>query len=413
MAELSDMLAAAGGIPTGIIQGYNLGQKLQRDEEKALQDIERARIANELLGFSTAEYKGQEATGARLAGYGATEATQRRAGLLGGIDIEAITNRRPEMVAGAEAGITGRALQQQRLSEIENLIKDLAPQQAQAIRGALANLISGQPIVARQQEQTLAGLSDQAADRQASVIVQQNWIGEPGREYDSLTAAYNAAPDDRTRFKIDLLRKRQNDIDVANAANTTQLSQVLRRQNHAVIESPGGFTVYSITMDETGQPRSQLPVGTFKTIEDVKRAFIALPGEPQSVQNPPQQRPAPIVPGAAGAAGAGRALGVTQKANTGAAAPAAVPAAAPAAAAPATAPAVAAAAVPAAAAASQANLQQQIIGPLTPTGVVAQAAQAGLPAAIAELNKRIAAQQETENALAALRAQPGGTMGGF
>jgi hypothetical protein len=105
MANASDWATAAGGIPIGLIEGYNYGQKAQREEEKALEDIKQAKTLNELLGYKAGEYMSPEQAATRASQNKYTGSLAELGLFQTGAQLEAGQAERPTLVGGLQTQI--------------------------------------------------------------------------------------------------------------------------------------------------------------------------------------------------------------------------------------------------------------------------------------------------------------------
>jgi hypothetical protein len=339
MADIGDWASAAGGIPLGIIQGYNLGQKLQRDEEKALADIEQARLRNELMKFTSAEYMGPEQTATRSLAQQLQQIQSQLGIATGGAGLEATQARRQDLVSGLGAQIgaaaAGARTQEQRALLDEELFPQLAGIQ-RAVTQQDVELLP-QTLGLRAEQQQVQRGQAQSALRQLDELTVQS--GAVNTIRDAVAANPNASPYDQLYQAFQAAPAQQKAIIAArmNIADTQDLGRIgTVAEADAWLQRPGRqvksrawregnqLVVAPIVVDpQTGQPAIDTSKAQrFASWEEFKRQYgAALPrGTPQGTQRPAATTPQDVL----------RLLGGQPRPAVGAATPAAAPAAAPA-----------------------------------------------------------------------------------
>jgi hypothetical protein len=372
MAEIGDWANAAGGIPLGIMQGYNYGQREQRAEEKALADIEAQRLRNELLGYGNQEYMSPEqaerrrletSLGTTLAQLGITTT---------GANLEAAQAGRGDIVAGLisqqKAARAGAETQAKRAELGLELFGDRATvERAQAkqdvdlLEKTLGLRAARQGEQIGQVESNMRAFAERARQSGAIDAVRNIMGNDPSKApIDAMLEAWRVAPDAQKGDIVGMMVI-ENQKDLQSVTTPEALDQWMQRPaqrfpgrawvNQNPKLGPVGGIAYAT---KTGQKneRGEDLYGTPVVVPDMEQVKISFGIKVQPAVRQPATKPvAPTGTGLGGTALTSGQGGAAAKTTP--PAPAAAPAVAPAAA-PAAAPAVApAAAAPVAAPAPQ------------------------------------------------------------
>jgi len=316
MADIGDWANAAGGIPLGIMQGYNYGQREQRAEEKALADIENQRLRNELLGYTSGEYMSPGQAEARRT---QTE-LQTLLGQLGittaGYNLEATQAGGADIRAGLGAQIRAARAGAETQAQRAELGLELFPGQATVARGVSQQNVQMLPETLRIRE---AGQREQAATIESSLRRLDELTLQSGA-VDTLRAAYaanpNAAPfdvmfaafqnaPDNQKAVIAARMQVQNQQDLGAVSTPEALDQWLQRpiqqfKGRSWVNENGTISIATATgrVNDQGQPTYSQPV-IVRDMEEAKNLF----GQrvPAGTRQP-QTRAAPVTGAALGAA---------------------------------------------------------------------------------------------------------------
>lgn len=421
MAEISDFAVGAGGIPLGLIQGYNYGQKAQRDEEKALADIEQARLRNELLGIGVSEFGGAEQTAQRATATELQTLLNRLGITTSGYNLEVAQQQGPTIMEGLTAQTQAAAANQRLLAERANLGLELFPGQAAVARGVSAQDVSllpetlrireaGQREKAGTIESSLRRLDELTLQSGAVDTIRKAYAANPNAApFDVMWSAYQTAPDGQKAIIAARLQI-QNQNDLVAVTTPEALDQWLQRplqqfRGRSWVNQDGTISIATETgrVNEQGQKTYSQPV-VVRDMEEAKNLF----GQrvPAGTRQP-TTKAAPVTGSAlANVATAGTGVPTTTTAAPAArGGPAVTPTRTPAAA---PSPLGAIAGPPAAqAAAAPAVSQTQMFFTSAPTATIQAAAARGIPGALEELQRRIQSAKESETALQQLIGQAG------
>lgn len=293
MANASDWANAAGGIPIGLIEGYNYGQKAQRDEEKALEEIKQAKTLNELLGFKSGEYMSPEEAATRRA-----ESDYRRAGAeLGsfqtGVSLEGGRANRDLLVGGVGAQIRTGVTKAGTAEREATLESDLFGKRADITRALVEgdwSRIDLNKLIADATARGKLGEAQSIERKWSEDALQSGALDiirvaagkkPPGSPlYDVLFQSWTDATTDQQRALVDAQMRRVDQDDLGKIGNVSDANKWLARpgrqtKSHAYIEGntvvvaplielPNGQTVVD---DRPGQTQK------FGSWEEFKRQY--------------------------------------------------------------------------------------------------------------------------------------------
>jgi hypothetical protein len=306
--------------PMDLVKGYEFGQKSQREEDQALQDIESRRLLNELSRTKVGEFQSPQFTETRRL---LDQYAQEQAGLgatLTGYEKTIAEQEREPILAGLRARTqSGSLAAQQGLAE-RQLRGELQPQEFDLARG-------GVKLRAAQQQESMGKVEES---------LRQIGAGEPWRQtfkdlpeetptHERLAYAFKIArPEHRAAIYQQIIQ--QNKADLAEVNSPAAIDQWYRRpgnpfRSRAIVDG-NQVVVYPILgRDEQGNdilPPKDSPLAQRFSDIVTWRASVnaAIPGVGGAARGTAAAKPQP------GALGSSLAASIT-----GAGAPAARPAA--------------------------------------------------------------------------------------
>lgn len=307
--------------PMQLVAGYEYGQKSQRDEEKALEEIRNQQLRNELLGTSVTEFKSPEFTETRrqqnrfageTAGLGAT---------LTGYERQTAEQEREAILAGLRDRTRTGSLRAEQDLRKQVFLGETQGRQLALDRGALDLKEAKQTKEIDDAREALRGIG-------LPGVIEQSFRDLPptATPFDRLTYAFDKATDKQKPLVYQQMMA-QTAKDLHSAASVAAIDEIGRRPGSPfrfrAVEEGNTIVTYPIT-GKDAQGRDVLSRTGRQVFPDIVtfRAAIGTPisGLGGGTRSATAAKPAP---GAAGNAAASAVIG-TPPAATGAGAPAAV-----------------------------------------------------------------------------------------
>jgi hypothetical protein len=305
--------------PFALIQGFEFGQRSQREEEKSLADIETRNLQNEILGERAAEYTSPEFRQTRQAENQLASLLAQLGVTTTGFNIESAQQSGPEIVAGlnARAAAARRGAELQR--EQVGLAQELFPQQAAQRRKVVQqdtelmdDILGTRAQRAKaeraQVDQTLRALNTELVDSGARDLFDKQVSANPDADpYENATRAIESSTNPRQRAALIRQRSIIDAAQLSKAATPDELNLLARRPGRPmqsrVAQTPDGkwgvFPVVSTRTDETGQLVETFGKGVMvENFEEARQVLVGQYARPQAQARVGTQKPTPASAGA-------------------------------------------------------------------------------------------------------------------